>query len=204
MEKVYDKTKRAYSGMKDDDSLIKAAKNYEENAKMHEGGKRWPGGSALGRVKALSPFNIGNEYSAAARNWIKAKEPKKAYEDYIKATEAYLKSAELEKKYMISKGFKSDNENYGIKHKNSIKASEEAQRQAERLKKVLEGRWHGLEGKIVASILTLGFFTLSIFFINPNLSGKVISNLTQNTSSFIGVILFIAGLVEAFVLFRKF
>ena len=193
MEKWYDKIKRAY-----------AAKDYEHRANIHESDKRFSGGSALGRVKALSPFNIGNEYSAAARNWVKAKEPKKAYEDYVRAAESYLKSAELEKKYMIRKGFKSDDENYGIKHQNSIKASKEAQRQAERLKKVLEGKWHGLEGKIVATILTIGFFASSIFFINPNLSGKVIFNLTQTTSSFIGVVLFIAGLVEAFVLFKKF
>ena len=182
--------------MKKDYNPVKIAKDYEKSAKRHEKGKLWYGGSVLGRAKDLHPYNIGNEYSAAARNWIKAKETKKAYGDYVKASEFYLKEAEGHKRYAETQNIISGG--YGIRYKNSMKASKEAQKQAERLKRVLGGKWHGLEGKIVATILTIGFFALSIFFINPNLSGKVISNLNQTASGIIGAVFFVLGLIGIF------
>ena len=147
------------------------AERHEKDAERHEKGK--------GNKHALSPSNIAYDYFSAAKYWMRASKPKKAYKDYKKAEEFYEKSG-------------------------NERESREAQRNADRLKKILGGRWHGLEGKIVATILTIGFFGLSIFFINPNLSGKVISNLNQTTSGIIGAVFFIAGLLEAFVLFKKF
>ena len=205
MEKWYDKIGKTYSKIKKDYYLTKVAKDYEHRAERHEKGK-WKGSTPRGRIHALSPYNIGNEYSVAARNWVKAGEIKKAYQDYVKASKLYLKQAESRKDYMISQGFKDDDNNYGKMHQNCIKAGEEAQRQAERLKNVLGGNWKGLEGmvgKIAASVLTIGFFSASIFFINPRLSGMVVSGLNPLASNSIGVALLIAGLFTALFVFKK-
>ena len=51
----------------------------------------------------------------------------------------------------------------------------------------------------VIIILMIG----GIFFLSTNITGNVIGNLNQNTSNLIGGILFILGLISAFLIFRK-
>ncbi len=45
-------------------------------------------------------------------------------------------------------------------------------------------------------------FILSIFFLSNNITGFVVGNLTQNTSNYIGAVLFVGALVLAYFSFR--
>ena len=60
----------------------------------------------------------------------------------------------------------------------------------------------GLESKVGAFIGISGILA-SIFFLSSNLTGNVISNMTNLTSNLIGGILFIIGIAGAFFYFRK-
>ena len=59
-----------------------------------------------------------------------------------------------------------------------------------------------LENRMVAVIATASILG-SLFFFSSNLTGNIIGNLNQTVSNGIGGILFVLGLVGAFVYFRK-
>jgi hypothetical protein len=59
-----------------------------------------------------------------------------------------------------------------------------------------------LEGKVEVTTAIIGLFG-SIFFLSFNLTGNVISDLSIKTSNLTGIVLFLVGLVAAFLYFRK-
>jgi len=52
-------------------------------------------------------------------------------------------------------------------------------------------------------IATIAGIATGIFFLSPNITGNVIGNLTNTTSSIIGALLFLGGLTAAFFLFKR-
>jgi len=63
-------------------------------------------------------------------------------------------------------------------------------------------REKGLENKALALILCATFI-ISILFSSTNLTGNAIGNLNSNSTSAIGIILFLVGLIGTFFYFRK-
>jgi len=63
------------------------------------------------------------------------------------------------------------------------------------------GEKSGLEH--TSGIASIFLLTASIIFLSPNITGNIISNLSQQTSTLLGIILFIIGLILAFNYFRK-
>ena len=59
-----------------------------------------------------------------------------------------------------------------------------------------------LESKVAASIISL-LFLASIFFSSSSLTGNAIANLTNQTSSLIGGVLFIVGIVGGWMWFKR-
>ncbi|MBI2046844.1 hypothetical protein HYT26_01620 [Candidatus Pacearchaeota archaeon] len=59
----------------------------------------------------------------------------------------------------------------------------------------------GLEKTSSIAVAIIGILG-GIFFLSPNLTGNVIGNMTNSTSSIIGVTLLIIGLIGSFFLFR--
>jgi hypothetical protein len=66
--------------------------------------------------------------------------------------------------------------------------------------KLLRGKWHGLEGTMAASIIGL---LGGLFFLSSNLTGNVIGNMTNSTSNWIGGVLFLVGIIGAFIYFKN-
>ena len=66
----------------------------------------------------------------------------------------------------------------------------------------LRSKSYGLQGVLPAIIGVAGLVG-GLFFLSPNLTGKVTSNLTQNTSNGIGIALIIMGAVVGLVYFRR-
>ncbi len=64
------------------------------------------------------------------------------------------------------------------------------------------GRKKNLESKL-SSIIAVSSIAISLIFLSTNLTGFTISNLTQQTSSIIGIILFIIGLISALYYFKR-
>jgi len=60
----------------------------------------------------------------------------------------------------------------------------------------------GLEQKLSAIIAVSGF-TASLFFMASNFTGNVIGNLNSNSTSVIGIILFLVGLIGTFFYFHR-
>lgn len=56
--------------------------------------------------------------------------------------------------------------------------------------------------RIAAAIIGLSLI-ISFLFLSSNITGNTIANLSQNTSNFIGTILFLASLIASFILVRK-
>ncbi len=128
-------------------------------------------------------FGDARGYENAAKLRLKVGDIGKAIKDYKKAASLYTD-------YMI-KG-NGNNTEY------QEKALERCERNIERLKKVLRGKWHGLER--IASIIVL---ITGLFFLSSNLTGNVIGNMTNSTSNWIGGVLFILGLVGALFYFKN-
>lgn len=59
-----------------------------------------------------------------------------------------------------------------------------------------------LEDK-VTGIISLAGFGLSLIFLSLNITGNVVANLTQNSSNWIGGILFVVGIIAGFFWLRK-
>lgn len=59
-----------------------------------------------------------------------------------------------------------------------------------------------LENKVLSVIAIAGFWA-GIFFLSPIVTGNAVGNLNQTSSNWIGGILFIVGLISAFVYFRR-
>lgn len=138
---------------------------------------------------------LGHE-EEAARHYVKAGQLDKAiqlYEKYgSRCEEVARESAELGKSEMAES-------QYGEATK--------AYRNAGRLKRVLGGEFKPMSkpsklemvGVITAIIGVVG----GLFFLSYNLTGNVIGSLNQNSSNWIGGVLFLIGLVGAFVYFRR-
>ena len=60
----------------------------------------------------------------------------------------------------------------------------------------------GLEHHVSAAVLILVGIA-SLFFLSSNLTGNVIGNMSQTSSNWVGGVLFIIGLVGAFLYFRN-
>lgn len=73
-------------------------------------------------------------------------------------------------------------------------AGQELKKELQKKSKNLE---HRLETSIVISLLG------SMFFLSPNITGNVIGNLNQTSSNYIGVTLFILGLIASFAYFKR-
>lgn len=64
------------------------------------------------------------------------------------------------------------------------------------------GKRKNLESKL-SSIIVIGSIAISLIFFSSTLTGFTISNLTQQTSNAIGIILFIIGLIGSLYYFKK-
>ncbi len=62
---------------------------------------------------------------------------------------------------------------------------------------------NGLEQKFVFAFFSIISLVLALFFTSFNLTGNAILGLTENNSSWIGLCLFIGGLIFTFLYFRK-
>ncbi|MAG78792.1 hypothetical protein CMI40_00245 [Candidatus Pacearchaeota archaeon] len=60
-----------------------------------------------------------------------------------------------------------------------------------------------VESRASLAILAIGSFIVALFFFSVNITGNAIGNLAYNTSNWIGLILFVLGLVLAFFYFKK-
>ena len=163
-----------------------SAKNNERHAVMEE--------KAEGRV---SYAFAGRDYELAARMWLKAHEPEKAYSNYMKASEVYARQAESNKDLPEDNRSRHRSPSYGY----LVRRSDTAKRRAERLKHFLEGKSHGLEGKTAMMTLSIFCLVLGFLFIEPNISGKIISNQNSTNSSYIGGVFFIIGLIAIIISF---
>lgn len=181
-------------------SAKREAKDFERTAKRRESGKG-EFSSPLGKIHYHDPFSVAKDYEFAARKWITARNPKKAYEDYSKAAKVYSNAAESEQRHIrTAEGFISNK--HQIRYEAAREKSEEARRNAERLKKVLAGKWNGLTGKTIAAIVIVSLIG-GIFFLSTNITGNAIKNLTISTSSIIGAGLVVVGLGTGFYYFKN-
>ncbi|MDD5191636.1 MAG: hypothetical protein PHH54_02060 [Candidatus Nanoarchaeia archaeon] len=130
-------------------------------------------------------------YEEAAQSAVSERKVKKAINYFRKAAGFY---EELEGSSVAEHGA-----GYFEKYVNS---KNRCLKNAERLKKVSEGKWHGLEGKSFA-IIALFSLIFSFLFLLPNLTGNVIANLTTKNSSIIGAGLFVLGIIGSYFYFRK-
>lgn len=76
------------------------------------------------------------------------------------------------------------------------------ERTVRRIKRLEKGEWHGLEGKTAGTTAIVGIIA-GLFFLSGNLTGNVIGSLNQTSSSWIGGVLFLIGLVGAFAYFKR-
>ncbi len=60
----------------------------------------------------------------------------------------------------------------------------------------------GLE-QIATVILAIASIGIGIFFLSPNLTGNAIANFTNQTSSIIGAVLILIGIISTFIYFKK-
>ncbi|MEK6935649.1 MAG: DUF308 domain-containing protein [Nanoarchaeota archaeon] len=145
--------------------------------------------------KAYS-FEKDADYVSAAKLRVSTGEIRKAISNYREAARLYNSCAED-----YSAEHYSDSEvlsKFGPMYK---QRADRCQKNADRLRKVVKGKWHGLENTtMTASIVGL---IGGIFFLSPNLTGNVIGNMTNSTSNIIGAILFAVGIAGAFFYFRK-
>lgn len=132
----------------------------------------------------------------AARNYVKAGKLNKAIGLYEKYGARY---AELAR----------DNAENGQDDlaKYHYEVAAKSFRSAGRLKRALSGKFrpmskaNNLEHTALAAT-TLGVLG-ALFFLSPTITGDAIGNLNQTSSNWIGGVLFLIGLVGAFVYFRK-
>ena len=59
-----------------------------------------------------------------------------------------------------------------------------------------------LEDKVTSTI-AIASLAISILFMSSSITGNVISSLNQTSSNFMGGVLFLIGIIAAFVYFRK-
>lgn len=146
-------------------------------------------GDALSRITGYNEDDA-EIYENAARDRFAARDVKKAIKNFEKAANIYDK---------VSEDYaKEDRKAYEKYHEKSL----DCHRQADRLKRVLKGRWHGLEGK-AAAVIGIGGILLGLFFLSPNITGNVIAGASVKSTSFIGAALFIIGLIAIFIGIKK-
>jgi hypothetical protein len=120
-------------------------------------------------------FESPNYHSEAARHWVSIGEIHKAIKNYEKAASLYEKSSSAD----------------GVIGK---KKAEKARRNADRLRKVKSGEWHGLEGTAKAAAI-IGIIGGLLFF-SSNLTGNVIGS--QDNTNLIGLAFILIGIIGAF------
>lgn len=158
-----------------------------EKAKLYEKAAANPEYLVVGQAYALE---------TAGALWLKAKRPKEAIKDFKKAAELFSQHVTIE--LNTSKGqdsFYKDAKYHARRAYNCIKT-------ASRIERAMQGKWHGLEGKVSAAAAITGIMG-GIFFLSSNLTGNVVGNLNQSSSNFIGIGLFLVGLVGALYYFKK-
>ncbi|MBS3085846.1 hypothetical protein J4225_04135 [Candidatus Pacearchaeota archaeon] len=102
------------------------------------------------------------------------------YEDgeYEKAAELWEEAAKIADKYPSTE--------------------EEAQKfyaTAKKLREKAERKKSGVEGRVTSSIITIVGIGVGIFFLSSNITWKAIANLSTKTTSFLGMVLLIVGLI---------
>ena len=190
---------------------VESAEGYMKAAKL-----RLETGQVKKAVNDYEGAFLG--YYSAAKYLTKNREKnyKKEYDEKVEDIEkAESSTSSSEYKEDLRKSLneiKSEYDRYY--NKNELRAKEkECLRQAERLEKVLKGKWKGLRGVVeegsektariaVATASIIGLLG-GIFFLSSNLTGNVVGNMTNSTSNWIGGILFAIGLVGAFFYFKK-
>lgn len=155
-------------------------------------------------------LDSGNAYLHAARSRQRAGEIKEAIEDYEKAAHEYQKKAELysrNRKLSTNTARKYFSEYKGLQ--------EECERNATRLKKVLDKKWNGLGfepksslwkriiswtglEKVAATSAVFGILAGIFFLFEPTFTGNAIGSLSNSSSTGVGIILFAIGLIAAF------
>ena len=150
--------------------------------------------------EAEEEAEVAEAYIGAAEKFMKAGRPKDALRNYKKSVECYddclEKLRDKDTTMLRHAGF--DTSYYTVVYKRLRK---KYARIAERLKKVIEGKWHGLEGKAVA-VAIVGILG-GIFFLSSNITGNVIGNMTNSTSNFLGSVLLVIGIIGGFFWLRS-
>ena len=160
---------------------------HKVNAKTHESSSQVH--AAMSRVLGYT----GEEaemLTEAAKDYLAAGDIRKAIKSYESASKIYDKTSKI---YRDSEEGSEINQTYQRYHKKSL----DCKRQIDRLKRFHKGRWHGLEGK-ATTIISIGEITLGLLFLSPNITGNAILGLQVKSTSFIGAILFIIGLIAGF------
>ena len=132
----------------------------------------------------------GKHYFLAAKKRLEVGDIGKAIKDYEKASQSYKEYAQDNHRFM-SRG--NEERLYDLAKKSTINAN--------RLRKVRGGKWHGLEG-IAAVIATIGFLS-SIFFLFPSFTGNTIGNLSSKSTGVFGWVLLLIGSISALIYFKK-
>lgn len=138
-------------------------------------------------------------YEKAAQHYLNAKKPKKAVNCYESAAKIYDSLSEFYsgKQMGVKTGPITKKE---IAYAN---LSNKDLKNAERLKKSLKGKWHGLEGKAISAILGIGGILGAIFMFSGEITGNAVGNISSQSSNIFGGILFLIGIVGCFNYFRN-
>lgn len=67
---------------------------------------------------------------------------------------------------------------------------------------ILDVIYHGLEGRVMI-IFSIGVLGASLFFLSSKITGDAVMNLSQTSSSMIGVLLFALGILGLMLSFKK-
>ncbi len=141
-------------------------------------------------------------YEDAAKHYLNAKKPKKAVFCYNTASKQWDFLTNYLTGGKWGNNIKSDSP-LAKKIAQYNKESDKDLKNAERLKKSLKGKWHGLEGKSISGVLGIVGILGSAFFFSNKLTGNVVSNIPSQTSNIFGGLLFFIGIVGCLNYFRN-
>src|SRR3989338_2556596 len=96
----------------------KEARAYEKRAAQREKGKG-EFHTPLGKIHFNDPYNIAQDYESAARKWVAAKNPERAYKDYLKAAEVYSMVVESERNYIAKESYRGVSNKHNLRYKNA-------------------------------------------------------------------------------------
>ena len=130
-------------------------------------------------------------FENAARDRFAARDVKKAIKNFEKAADIYDQ---------VSEGYLKEEGNSKSYHQYQTK-SVECHRQADRLKRVLKGKWHGLEGK-AAAIIGIGGIILGLFFLSPNITGNTIAIMSTKSQQYVAIGFFVVGILAGYYWFK--